>query len=450
MKKCFLRNISVLLIAAAVCCCINGCEKKKTAAKLTVNYTGPAGMTMSYKGKVMNGLSRKLMPGSYIFKFSAPGHKPMWQQYNLTAKDNNTTIKVPLEAERSAIFVSCSTDNPAKDGNVSVFLNGAEQGITPCLITGIPVGEHTLEFTHPGYASKSLQITVSNSRPMPMIKNQLVSNSAMLRVTGRPEGAMLYIDEKLAGPIPYQAKYTAGKYLLELRAPGYMAQKQEIILHSNQSAKAEIVLVPEPSSLYITSTPSNAVCFIRGEKRGTTPLRVENLQPGNYKIELQLAGYDPIEETVEVKPGSHEELKMTMESGFGLARLHIQPAGVDVFVDGKLIGRTKVDPRRKGEVLAIVVPDLSPGTHTCTISHPKAKPRTIKRFKFNVAKNRTTECPVMELWVADCEITYNQSGLKDEVKIIRLDDREIEFSLQPGISMTEKLSNVQVRRLDPR
>lgn len=450
MKKYFLYNISLLLILGMICCGFSGCKEKKTIAKIAVSYSGPAEMTMSYKGKDLDGLTRKLAPGSYIFKFSAPGHKPKWQQFDLTAADNNSTIKVQMEAETSAVFVSCSTDASGKDGNVSVFLNGAEQGVTPCLITGIPLGEHTLELTHPGYAAKTVQIKVKDSRPLPLIKEQLVSNSAMLRVTGRPAGATLYIDEKLAGPIPYQAKYTAGKYLLELRSPGFISKKQEVVLHPNQSAKAEIVLEPMPSSLTISSTPANAVCFIRGEKKGTTPLRVENLQPGNYKIKVQHPGYEAVEELVEIKPGSNEELTITLESGFGFARLNIQPAGVDVFVDGKLIGRSQPDPQHPDEVLAIVVPNLTPGTHTCTLSHPRAKPRTIKKFNFNVSKNKTTECPVFELWVANCEITYKRSGMKDQVKIIRIDDREIEFSLQPGISMTEKLDNVQIRKLDLR
>ena len=50
------------------------------------------------------------------------------------------------------------------------------------------------------------------------------------------------------------------------------------------------------------------------------------------------------------------------------------------------------------------------------------------------------------MWVADCELTYN-NGLKEEVKLLRVDNREVEFSLQPGISMREKRSDVEIRRL---
>ena len=152
---------------------------------------------------------------------------------------------------------------------------------------------------------------------------------------------------------------------------------------------------------------------------------------------------------VEVKAGSHERMKIEMESGLGFARLNIRPAGVDVFVDGKPVGRTRAKSTDPEETEPIKLGDLVPGSHSCTISHPRAKPKTTKSFNFIVAKNKTTECPVVEMWVANCEITY-RNGLKEDVKLIRVDDREVEFSLQPGISMREKRSDVEIRRLPVR
>ena len=102
-----------------------------------------------------------------------------------------------------------------------------------------------------------------------------------------------------------------------------------------------------------------------------------------------------------------------------------------------------------GETEPIKVANLSPGRHTCRISHPRGKPRTVKDFTFMVAKNKTTECPGVEMWVADSELTY-KNGLKEQVKLLRMDDREVRFSLAPGISMTEKRKDVSVRKLESR
>jgi hypothetical protein len=55
----------------------------------------------------------------------------------------------------------------------------------------------------------------------------------------------------------------------------------------------------------------------------------------------------------------------------------------------------------------------------------------------------------MELWVPNCELTYRRN-MKDNVKLIRLTDDEVEFELQPGIAVTERRSNVKIRYLNAR
>lgn len=449
MKNIFSHILCTLFIVSLLI--LAGCSPQDTAkAAVKVTFSGPAGMTMSFNGKALPGLVRTIRPGRYILKFSAPGYKTVWQNCTISAGDNNSVININMEPEKSVIYISCTVDDSGRDANVAWTLNdGERQGVTPCLITGIPLGTHSIEFNHPGYSKQTRKITVSSPRPLPAIKERLSSTSGTLQVVGKPDGAILYINDKPAGPTPFQAKYTAGKYLLELRAPGYLSRKAEIEVIANKTVKSNLTLSPEPSSLFIETDPPNAVCVIRGDKKGTTPIKVANLQPGNYKIELSLPGFDTVTEIVEVKAGSHEKIKVTMESGLGQARLNIRPAGVDVLVDGKSFGRTVKTAGSSNDVQPIVLNDLTPGEHVCIISHPMAKPHAQKTFKFTVNKNKVTECPPFELWVPNCEITYRRN-IKEIVKLIRLTEDEVEFELHPGISVTERRSNVQIRHLPSR
>ena len=449
MKNIFSYALCVLLLGTVIIA-VPGCNKKNVSkTPVQVTFNGPDGMKMEFRGKALEGLTRKMLPGSYVLKFSAPGFKTAWKRVDITKADHNSSVDVELEPQRSVILVSCSVDDSGRDAHVSLSFDGVEKGTTPCLITGVTPGTHTLEFSHPGHAAKSRKIEVTDGRPMPEIRERLNSNNGTLQVVGKPSGATLYINEEAVGAVPYQAKFTAGKYLLELRAPGYIAKKTEIEVVADKVVKSKLELQPEPSSLFIESVPTNAVCFIRGEKRGTTPIKITNLVPGNYKVEITMPGFDTVEEMVEVKAGSHERIKVTMESGYGKARLNIRPAGVDVMVDGKSVGRTKKVPGTDNEVETIELNELKPGMHTCEISHPDARPRRKKTFTFRVSKNKTTDCPVMELWVPNCELTYRRN-MKDKVKLIRLTDDEVEFELHPGISVTERRNNVQIRYLNTR
>jgi hypothetical protein len=56
-------------------------------------------------------------------------------------------------------------------------------------------------------------------------------------------------------------------------------------------------------SLIIESRPPGATVLINGKPSGTTPLTVGALAPGNYRIGLSLAGYQPFATTVRVVAG---------------------------------------------------------------------------------------------------------------------------------------------------
>jgi len=56
-------------------------------------------------------------------------------------------------------------------------------------------------------------------------------------------------------------------------------------------------------TLVVESRPAGASVVIDGKPRGTTPLTVEAMAPGNYRVNLLLAGYQPFATTVRVVAG---------------------------------------------------------------------------------------------------------------------------------------------------
>ena len=56
-------------------------------------------------------------------------------------------------------------------------------------------------------------------------------------------------------------------------------------------------------TLLVESRPPGAAVVMNGKPRGTTPLTVEALAPGSYRVTLSLAGYQPFATTVRVVAG---------------------------------------------------------------------------------------------------------------------------------------------------
>jgi hypothetical protein len=56
-------------------------------------------------------------------------------------------------------------------------------------------------------------------------------------------------------------------------------------------------------SLVVDSRPSGASVSINGRPRGTTPLTIDDLAPGEYRVEMSLTGYRNLVTTVRVVAG---------------------------------------------------------------------------------------------------------------------------------------------------
>jgi len=100
-----------------------------------------------------------------------------------------------------------------------------------------------------------------------------------------------------------------------LRRDGCAAVDSSVRVTANATQTMSITLKPDGplaggetlptilSALTVTTTPPGAALFINNQPSGTTPYRSEKLTPGNYRLRLELPGYDPMEGSVALKPG---------------------------------------------------------------------------------------------------------------------------------------------------
>jgi hypothetical protein len=120
--------------------------------------------------------------------------------------------------------------------------------------------------------------------------------------------------------------------------------------------------------ILVRSTPAGARVLLDGQDRGSTPLTMREIAPGAHTLRLVLDGYIASEQRVIItaeQPAHSVILALTpgrqpssMPPAGGNVQTHAaivvesRPAGANVFLDGKLVGRT---PLQMGEV--------APGEH---------------------------------------------------------------------------------------
>lgn len=126
-------------------------------------------------------------------------------------------------------------------------------------------------------------------------------------------------------------------------------------------------------SLSITSQPEGAAVYLAGEYRGVTPFRAELMDEGTYALRVQLDGFHPVTQDIEVHGGRNNlrSFNLTPRTTLdeyvppspGYLTVRGPVSGLPVSVDGSPFGYTP-----------ILAQGLSPGTYVVTISHPDFEP----------------------------------------------------------------------------
>ena len=96
-----------------------------------------------------------------------------------------------------------------------------------------------------------------------------------------------------------------------------------------------------PGQLNINSTPEGAEVRIdgRSDPSWVTPFNLAGLSPGQHSVTVARAGYAPESRTIDVASGSKLFLVIQLAQITAAVAISSQPAGAQIFIDGKDTGR---------------------------------------------------------------------------------------------------------------
>ena len=130
-----------------------------------------------------------------------------------------------------------------------------------------------------------------------------------LVVRSHPEGAKVLIDDKDRGVTPLTVKVSPGTHVLQVRAGATEPRVIPLQIRAGvQTAQyVELLGVSSTGVLEVRSGPSKAKVTIDGQERGSTPLTLRDLAPGDYQVVLEREGWKSTQ-TVRVEPGTTAQL----------------------------------------------------------------------------------------------------------------------------------------------
>jgi hypothetical protein len=124
-------------------------------------------------------------------------------------------------------------------------------------------------------------------------------------IISRPEGAQVTVDGVARGVTPLRLSLPIGSYMLELQN-GVARRSLPLTIEAGSTVRQYVDLAPGGNTtgqIEVTSEPAGAQVSLNGELRGTTPLLIDAIEPGQYTVAMTHAGTS-VNRVVQVSAGT--------------------------------------------------------------------------------------------------------------------------------------------------
>jgi hypothetical protein len=427
--------------ALLAACLISGCGKPEVPVKGTLTVTSePAGASVLINNRELGKtpFGGDSGGGNYLLEIRAPGFESSWLNLNLEPGEQ-AVRHVRLKALTGKAMIS---SDPA---GARVMVKGELKGITPLIMKDLPLGNYEAMLEKSGFEPVPVSWKIMDARPQ-LISVPMASNVGILVVKSVPDRVTVSLNDKTVGRTLYRTNLEAGQYRLKLSAPGYADITRNIMVTQNKTLTEEFVMTELAGTLEVITVPPKAEVFIGERSYGITPLKIDGLKADKYTVTIRRENFDSVVREVEIGRGVRQVLELEMTKNTSGIDLVVNPPGVTVYMDGKVIGVTE-----KGEhehlSKTISLRDLNAGEYTLVFAHKRARPERITR-SVTLKKGEVNRLQPVTMWVANAELKLKDSS-PQVVQILGEDVHNVYYSPDPGVRVPIARSKIEfIKKLE--
>ena len=273
-----------------------------------------------------------LLKGEHQLSAQAPGYYPLRKTIQVSGEATQE-IDVALQPLPGNLLVRSTLDD------IELSIDDKKVASVPGTISDISRGAHKLEFAKYRYFTLQQEVDIEGLGKTQAIDSSLQPAWGQVEFRTVPEGAELFIDQRLIGQTPLSAEVLETGSQLTLKAPGYKTLQQQVRVKAGSKAEHPLIeMIVADGTVAINSSPQGASITIDKQFKGTTPMDVAVAPFATHKIELFLEGYLNAKRSVRVKPEQQSQISVSLTPNIGTVRLNITPADAVILVDGKRRG----------------------------------------------------------------------------------------------------------------
>ncbi len=140
---------------------------------------------------------------------------------------------------------------------------------------------------------------------------KVVPLASTMEVASKPTGATVFIDGEKVGRTPLQTQVLPGERVIKLELESHLPAELTQLVPVRGAVKVERSLEKVPARLVVIAKPEGTEIAIDGTPAGKDRVD-QGIQPGSHTVALSLKGYQPLQETLEIKPGDTATVDRTL------------------------------------------------------------------------------------------------------------------------------------------
>lgn len=374
-----------------------------------------------------------LAAGDYIVELQKSGYDRTFKSISLL-DGQQMDMDVQMKKVTGLLLVE---SNPS---GVDVVIDGVSKGDTPLLLTDLPLGSYKLEFRSPTQLPRTMSADLVDRKPVHVFA-ELISNTAKLTATSRPEGAEVRINGVLMGTTPTVVEgVLTGEADVKVSIRGYKPFMKRMTFEATQEYEISPELESLPAGLTVITTPEGAKVMVDKMIVGESPVTLTNLKGGDHEILVSLEGFATQTTNIVLQPDMNDSAEFTLVKDSGYLVLDTEPANVQIYVDGRFLATTQ--PKGNASTLSqpVRITLKSDMDHKIQLVH-EGYVSSFLTVNTDVDQIVTRHEILKRIFVRDTMITTRTDVIKCRLEY-KLPNGNIYFERFPGVFDTVKAADI--------
>ena len=157
-----------------------------------------------------------------------------------------------------------------------------------------------------------------------------------LEVVSEPSGARVSVDGVFRGTTPLMLpEVLSGEHVVKVGREGFHTHTEPVVVRDEAVERVSTRLVSAIGGMRITSKPSGADVWLRGQRVGVTPFSMADLDPGLYPIRLSKSLHLDVSQDITVREGGVAEFFGELKPNYGSLSIRTEPRGATIVFDGQ-------------------------------------------------------------------------------------------------------------------